>query len=72
MTPKAAALPALPPIQGPLVDHLMQHAEHVSARAEVSAPARGHLPDILNLTAKLTLGMLILCMYVPLIRDVLG
>ena len=67
-----AQMPGLPPIRTQLVDDLMQHADHTAERAAMRAPVRGHLPDFPNLTAKLTLGLLIVCMYVPLIRDVIG
>ena len=69
---KTAPMPALPPIREQLVDDLMQHADHASDKVAMRAPVRGHLPDILNLTAKLTLGLLVVCMYVPLIRDMLS
>lgn len=68
---QSAPLPALPPIRADLVDDLMLHADHAAGVSE-RAVERGALPDIVNLTAKLTLYLLILCMYVPLVRDFLG
>ena len=68
---QSAPTSILPPIRADLVDDLMLHAKQVTP-AEVHPDGRGTLPDIVNLTAKLTLCLLILCMYVPLLRDFLG
>lgn len=62
----------LPPIQNPLVDTLMDRADTTHGRDIRGTGKRRVLPDITTNTAKLTLGLSALCLYVLLMTYVAG
>lgn len=56
----------LPPIQANLVDALMQHADSATSLPQTKR-ARSTIPDFTAHTAKLTLVLFVVCLYVRLI-----
>ena len=73
MTKSHDTTPAhLPPIQGQLLDTLMEQADEATGRQRVKNRVTRVLPDISNHTAKLTLVLLTICALVPFATALIG